>query len=188
MPSERLVTQENFQLLLNWLDADDDTAGEEYERIRRQLVRFFVCRGCSEPETLADQTIDRVTLKAPEITADFVGNPALYFYGVANKIHFEWLRRKNRERKASFMEIDTDGFQNEAEYSCLELCLVELPSHDREMILEYYRDAKRAKIDCRKNLARKMGITIGALHIKASRIRARLKACVVKCASQHDRF
>src|SRR4026207_1319031 len=92
MSIQHSITPENFRLLLSWLNSNEDLAAAEYERIRRRLIRIFVCRGCFEAETLADETIDRVALKTREITNGYVGNPANYFYGVANKIHLEWLR------------------------------------------------------------------------------------------------
>ena len=185
MPTDLSITQEGFRLLLSWLDSNVESAGEKYERIRARLIRIFVGRGCYEAELLADRTIDRVISKVPQIQSSYVGEPAAYFYGVANKIHLEWLRSQKKE--TDIIEIPDRGSEQvdeaEVEYDCLESCLEKLEATAREMILEYYRDEKRAKIERRKGLAEKLGISIGALQIKASRIRAKLSACVSECVA-----
>jgi DNA-directed RNA polymerase specialized sigma24 family protein len=183
MPDSHSINSENFQMLLNWLDGNVEQAGEKYERIRQRLIRMFICRGCYEAEMLADLTIDRVTAKVPQISPDYVGEPAVYFYGVANKVHLEWLRAQKREREATFIDHTVDPPDDQKAYSCLEKCLENLAPDARETILEYYRDEKRAKIECRKNLAARLGVSIGALQIKASRIRSKLSTCVEKCVA-----
>jgi RNA polymerase sigma factor (sigma-70 family) len=183
MPENSSITQESFQMLLGWLDPNIESAGEKYEKIRIRLIRIFVGRGCYDAELLADRTIDRVITKVPQISSSYEGDPAAYFYGVAHNIHLEWLRHQKRERETPFVDLATedDTEAEGAEYTCLESCLDELPVESREMILEYYSDEKRAKIERRKQMARKLGISIGALQIKASRVRARLSGCVNDC-------
>jgi DNA-directed RNA polymerase specialized sigma24 family protein len=181
MPENASITPEGFKILLGWLDTNDESAGEKYEKIRQRLIRIFVGRGCYEAEILADRTIDRVIAKVPQISSGYVGDPAAYFYGVAQKIHLEWLRTQKRQRETNFIELTAPVEAEGDEYTCLETCLDKLPSESREMILEYYRGEKRAKIDRRKELAEKRGISIGALQIKVSRIRSRLSSCVNEC-------
>jgi DNA-directed RNA polymerase specialized sigma24 family protein len=181
MPENASITQEGFKILLGWLDANDESAGEKYEKIRQRLIRIFVGRGCYEAEILADQTIDRVIAKVPQISTGYVGDPAAYFYGVAQKIHLEWLRSQKRQRETPFIDLAAPCEDEGDEFSCLETCLDKLPTESREMILEYYRGEKRVKIDRRKELARQRGISVGALQIKASRIRTRLSSCVNDC-------
>jgi DNA-directed RNA polymerase specialized sigma24 family protein len=186
MAEQDTITHESFRLLLGWLDANDEAAGEKYESIRQRLIRIFVGRGCHEAEMLADQTMDRVARKITQLNGSYVGEQALYFYGVANKIHLEWLRQQKRSRLVTPVEtgIDDDADDREVEYDCLELCLSRLPADTREMIVEYYRDERQAKIERRKQLARELGISIGALQIRASRLRGRLLSCVRDCASK----
>jgi DNA-directed RNA polymerase specialized sigma24 family protein len=186
MPDNHSVTAENFTRLLSWLDTDVECAGEEYERIRQGLVRMFIGRGCYEAEILADRTIDRVTSKISQIGETFVGEPANYFYGVANMVHHEWLREQKRERELTFIDLTAEP-PDETEFSCLETCLGKLPPDLRAMILEYYRDDKRAKIESRKRLAERLGVSIGALQIRTSRIRSRLAACVKDCLGRKPR-
>ena len=185
MRDEYVVKEENFQILLDWLDRDRETAGQKYESIRRALIRIFAARGCHEAETLADRTIDRVAEKAPSVVPGYVGEPALYFYGVAHKMMLEWLRVQERAgrplRAETVVASSPPEIKNEAEFACLESCLGELPPRSRELILDYYAEDKRAKIIRRKKLADDLGITTSALQIRVSRIRSRLHGCIAKC-------
>jgi hypothetical protein len=52
---------------------------------------------------------------------------------------------------------------------------------NRELVLAYYRQEKRAKIDHRKELAEERGMGMNALRIRACRIRAVLQKCVEDC-------
>jgi DNA-directed RNA polymerase specialized sigma24 family protein len=59
-------------------------------------------------------------------------------------------------------------------------CLGSLPKESRELIIEYYREEGRAKIDDRKALAEKLGISLNALFSRAKRIRDRLEQCLTR--------
>ena len=59
-----------------------------------------------------------------------------------------------------------------------------LPAENREMIVEYYQEEKRAKIDKRKVLAEQFGVPLNALRIRAHRIRAKLEDCVHECVEK----
>ena len=48
----------------------------------------------------------------------------------------------------------------------------------RDLAIEYYRDAKRQRIDRRRGIAERLGITMNALGIRASRIRMTLETCM----------
>jgi DNA-directed RNA polymerase specialized sigma24 family protein len=193
MKRERVVTQQDFDRLLNWLDADRDSAGSKYERIRVRLIKIFTCRGCCEADDLADETINRVTAKLGEIAESYSGDPALYFYGVAQKVHLEYLRKKPPVQESSLEGRKPSGQtvwasesadEVEQEYACLEQCMNHLPREKRRLVLEYYREEKRAKIDHRKTLADQFGIAVNALRIRAHRIRLQLEQCVKSCLDQ----
>lgn len=183
MPDNHSITQEGFDSLLGWLAADGEAAGKTYEAIRRRLIKLFVTRGCHEPELLADRTIDRVISKVPQISSDYIGEPVLYFYGVANKVHQEWLRNQKHERDAVFIDPNVDP-NAEVELSCLQDCLKQLRPKSRDLILEYYREEKAARVQRRKDLAQDLGVSLQALQNKASRIRVRLSTCVAKCVER----
>ena len=181
MKKNWVLTQEAFDALLGWLDPNRAIAGQRYEDIRRRLVTIFSCRGCSEPEDLADETINRVTSKLPTVEPDFVGDPSRYFYGVANKVYFEYLRRKPPPEIPPAPPCDENV---EKEFYCLERCMQKLTAENRELAIEYYQDEGQAKIDRRKRLAGQLDITINALRIQAFRIRASLQQCVANCLQE----
>jgi DNA-directed RNA polymerase specialized sigma24 family protein len=185
MIKKNVVTQEGFDALLDWLDRNRETAGEKYEKIRQRLIRVFVGRGCYEAEELTDETINRVTLKLPHVIKNYVGEPTLYFYGVANNIHREWLRKQKSVKFPQISDVETTSEAN-LEYKCLETCLETLPARQRRLIIDYYREDKKAKIEHRKKLAKKLGIGTNALQIKTCRIRSVLLECVRECVARKN--
>lgn len=181
MKKEWVLTQESFDALLAWLDPNRELAGRKYEDIRTRLVKIFSCRGCYEPEDLADETINRVTSKLKDIESSFIGERARYFYGVANKVHLEYLRRKPAP---PLPPLTQDPVEIEREYNCLEQCMQRLTADNRELVLQYYQEEKQAKIDHRRRLADQLGIALNALRIRAHRIRASLQECVQNCVHE----
>lgn len=180
MKKEWVLTQEAFDALLAWLDPDRELAAQKYESIRTRLIKIFACRGCIEAEDLADETINRVTNKLPEIQATFAGEPARFFYGVANKIQLEYSRS---QRTTPVPQPAGNGEDSELEYECLDRCMEKLSSENRQLVLSYYQEEKHAKIEHRKELATNLGIALNALRIRAHRIRASLQQCVKQCVS-----
>ena len=73
------ITQEQFDQLLQWLNPDRQQAAAQYEWIRRRLIKIFVSRGSYNPEELADNTINRVARKLPEIREGYVGSRRITF-------------------------------------------------------------------------------------------------------------
>ena len=183
MKHQSSVTQESFDSLLAWLDTDRDRAAGKYELIRRRLIKLFTCRGRHDAEELADETINRVTLKAPEVARDYVGDPSLYFYGVAQKVLLESLRKKPPLPAAQRPTPD-EAEETVREHACLDRCMGELTPPNRELLLEYYQNDKRAKIDHRKELAARLGIAQNALRIRVHRIRATVQECVLACLAE----
>lgn len=181
MKKDWILTQESFDALLAWLDPVREEAGLKYEAIRLRLIKIFSCRGCCEPEDLADETINRVSKRLKEISSDYSGEPALYFYGVANKVHLENLKRRPTP---PFPPPSGDTENIEKEYACLDRCVQKLSPANRELVIEYYQEEKRAKIEHRKELADRMGIALNALRIRAHRIRTDLQKCVQSCVQQ----
>ena len=178
MKKRWVLSQEAFDALLNWLDPDREQAGIKYEAIRHGLIRFFA-RCCSDAEDLADETINRVTNRVEELKKDFTGDPVRYFYGVANMVLREALRRPPPPEPPP-PPVDSD--QIEQQSRCLEECIQKLRPANRELLLKYYYpEAGRSLSEQRKLLAEKLGIAPNALRIKAFRIRAWLQTCVEKC-------
>jgi DNA-directed RNA polymerase specialized sigma24 family protein len=115
--------------------------------------------------------------------------PARYCYIVAKFVFLEYIRRvRHDQKKLSEHPSDTtppaaepadpEAADRERLLEGLERCLQQLPTLDRELILEYYRGEQRAKIERRRELAARLGLTINALSIRACRIRDKLESCV----------
>ena len=85
-----LLTKEAFDALLGWLDPNREVAGQKYEDIRRRLITIFSCRGCAEPEDLADETINRVIRRAQQMVDTYHGEPLPYFITVAHNLYLEY--------------------------------------------------------------------------------------------------
>lgn len=169
-------------MLLDWLNADRDAAGLKYQTIQLRLIKIFASRGCGEAESLADITIDRVAAKVEWLAANYVGDPALYFYGVAQKVYLEDLR-KPKKVILEFVPAAPDPDENDPLYDCLDQCLAELAAKNRELMEGYYEGEKKVKITNRKKLADARGITLDALRIRAHRIRKQLQQCVLQCVA-----
>jgi DNA-directed RNA polymerase specialized sigma24 family protein len=176
----RDLEQQDFDRLLNWLDADRERAGMLYERIRRRLVTILAARGCPLAEELADETIDRVARRVSDIEQIYIGDKAIYFLGVMNNVHHEYLRRPAAPRL-----IDTSHQVETKEdvHACLDDCLERLAPYSRQLIERYYAADKKAKIDLRKVIARELGIKPATLRLRALRIREKLQTCIEKCMS-----
>lgn len=192
MKKDWVLTQDAFDTLLDWLDADRDRAGRKYESIRLRLIKIFTCRGCHDAEELADETINRVVARVVEVANGYEGDPALYFYGVSQKVHLEYLRKAHSQpinlplaaessQTAQAVDLTSDI---ESEYDCLERCLEELSPDNRDLVLRYYQQERKAKIEDRKSLATELGIAVNALRIRAHRIRLVLQRCVRNCIEQ----
>jgi DNA-directed RNA polymerase specialized sigma24 family protein len=183
MIKTKTINQQDFDKLLNWLDLDRELAGQKYESIRFHLIKIFKLRGSHTPEELADETIDRVTKKIDTVIATHLENPAIYFYGVGKKIFLEQSRLpKTEELSPLIPHQETEDFIEETQdYKCLKICLQSLKEEKRILIIEYYRENKRAKIENRRLLAQKMGVTHEFLRIQTHRIRTKLQKCIKKC-------
>src|SRR2546426_439546 len=126
MNKEWALTQDAFDRLLDWLNADRNRAGIRYEEIRSRLIKVFIGRGCMAAEDLADETINRVAARIGDVTRDYEGDPASYFYGVCQNVHFEYVRKKDALDTRDFPGSNSVTLRTnlsddcEPEYQCLE--------------------------------------------------------------------
>jgi RNA polymerase sigma factor (sigma-70 family) len=178
MKTDSNLTKTQFDDLLIWLDPDPNRAADKYEIIRRRLIWFYLNRQCSMAEDLTDETINRVAKKPKEWKEQYEGDPVLYFYAVARNVFREYCREIKRK-----IDPPPDPSRPELEpyLDCLKRCLEKLTSESRNLILPYYQERKRAKIDCRKEMKNKIGLSPGALRARIHRIRTKLRNCVEEC-------
>ncbi|HET8781094.1 MAG TPA: hypothetical protein VFM63_01660 [Pyrinomonadaceae bacterium] len=170
-------SEEAFNKLLAWLDPDSDKAVEKYQRIQFRLIKIFAAKGHVDPETLADEAVNAVCLKIDWLLANYSGNPALFFFGVAKKIHLEQIPKNTPQ-----IPPPPDNSEIEAGCWCLEKCLkTAVSADDGSCVLRYHEGRGQQRIQNRKLLADEMGISINALRIRVFHIQARLRPCVEDC-------
>lgn len=156
--------------------------------MRVKLHRFYEWRSCRPPEEHVDETINRVARRIDE--GENIFNLNGYFFTVARLVFMESLR----ERERTSVGLDTvaempaetpfEDDQKELRLRCLDNCLDSMPIESRTLILKYYLDERRAKIDLRKQLADGLGIPMNALRIRAYRLRIGLERCIRDCLGQ----
>lgn len=188
MDDEEDLNRENFEMLLAWLGPDRESGGVKYEAIRERLLHIFTWNGCKNPTDWADRTISTVMKKLPDLVNKYSGDPARYFYGVANKLIHEYFRE---ESKHSDSQPDSlvYVFKEDKEASrflslCLDECLEQLSIEDRDLFLEYYQYDKKTKIKERRQLAERLGIQISVLRSRAFEIRMSLSECIRGCVKR----
>jgi len=181
------LTADAFADLLACLDADRERAGEKYEELRRTLTRFFEWRGAPFPEEHSDEVFNRIARKlGAGVEIRDIGS---YCYEVARLVCLEALKGKDSKRVSlepddhdvAGVDRADEAREREIRLACLEDCLDSLPIESRELIVEYYQDDKRDRIERRKSLAAKLGLHREALANRAQRVRDKLEECVKRC-------
>jgi len=170
----------SFDDLLAWLDPDRDAAALKYETIRAGLIRIFIARRFSNAEDLADEVITRVTKRLPEIKDNYAGDPARYFHGVARHVIQEAHRPKEIAMDVTLVAWIQNTSVSDVE-ECLMRCLRFLTPEKRALILDYYVYEGHDKIEEHKTMAQELGISKGALRLRAHHVRTKLEKCVEEC-------
>lgn len=188
MVRDTAIPPESFEEILAWLDADREVAGEIYVQLRHDLAKIFSWNRCSDPEELTDEVFDRVARKVHELRQTFVGDPRLFFYGVARNMIKETPKRvkmqvslDDTELSGAILTSDTDDETAQMLEECLNSCLQKLTTEKRDLILSYYAGEKHAKIEHRTELARRLGTSVETLRVRAHRIRGTLEQCIERC-------
>jgi len=175
------LTEEAFDKLLERFSPDRDEANRQYLLMRAKLGRFFERR--SAPDELVDKTFDTVARKIDQ--GENIFNLSGYFVGVAGIVYKEWLRTSKfhsiplDELPDLPDERPPDDEQKEERSRCLDECLGHQSIEKSELLLGYYSDVKRAKINHRRVLADTS--TMNALRIRVCRSRKDVEKCVKEC-------
>ena len=204
---EPALTQLAFTRLLEWLDDGVDSHGEKYLEMRRRLVSYFDRRDRPAADELADETLNRIGRTLEQTGVIVTRPPARYCYVIARFVLLEDFRRDRRHipldepRKADALRAravgpespaslvshvvpDSSLMRRELRLACLDRCLHRLAADQRELAIEYYREQRRERIQRRRDLATRLGITMNALGIRACRIRDALRTCVEACGKE----
>ena len=180
------LSQASFDQFLDLLDPDRDAAGLQYEALRTRVIKFFEWRSCSDADSLADESFDRVIRKISQ--GEDILDISRYMFGVAKLVYLESSKRQQREEPI-IVDFPVNrvrpGDGDDAHLDCLEKCMSQVSSDNRNLILRYYSFDRQAKIDDRKRLADSLGLTLNALRIRALRIRAKIEECVMRCLDHH---
>jgi DNA-directed RNA polymerase specialized sigma24 family protein len=179
--TKKEITREDFARFLAWLSPDRERAGEEYERLRFRLCTFFSQRRCSFADELADETISRVIVKSGE---EKIESRIAYFYGVAKNVYRESLRKERSHLNVDELTIASQEPEKKSISSeCLDDCLNHLPVESRTLVLDYFSEARRAKIQLHRRMSQELATTDTALRMRVGRIKLKLKICVQECMS-----
>lgn len=182
------LTQETLEKLLACLSPDRDEAARQYVALEMKMVRYFEKEKIDAAETRADDVLNRVARKVAEGTQ--IENVTAYAYRVAYLVFLEAGKEPN------YVEIDPEqdpqitpeplfeDSEPDRRQNCFDSCLEKLTSDNRELILGYYQEDGRAKIEFRKWLAARLKISLDALRIRAHRIRKNLEGCIAECLGQ----
>ena len=165
------LSQVELDALLAWLAPCRDQAGEKYEAIRRDLLKFFSSRNCGSADEHVDETIDRVARRVAggeQIRAD----PYRYFRGVAKNIYLEYFKRRARLFELSPLISDALQYPHERARGLAD-CLRSLPDHARDLLEGYY-------LDDRASLAATLGISPNALRLRVFKEKRRLRAEIAR--------
>ena len=109
--------------------------------------------------------------------------------GVARLLLLEILKSRQREQSAltelgQESEPIVEPDDGEDRLNCLRDCLQSLSTDNRELILQYYQGEKSEKIQNRKKLIDRLGISVNTLRMRALRLRDRLQGCVEQCMAR----
>ncbi len=187
MARDSAIPPESFDEILAWLNPDRDVAGTIYVQLRQDLTKIFTWNRCPDPDGLTDEVFDRVAKKIHDVRPTYVGDPKLYFYGVARNLIKEIPKKIKAQTSlqgtepASDPRRETEQETANTREDCLRSCLQKLSKEKRELILAYYARDKQAKIDHREEMAKQMGISVETLRVKAYRIRVTLEQCIGRC-------
>lgn len=183
------LTKVAFDSLLESLNPDRDIAARQYLDIRANLVRMFEWRGCPSPDDYADEALNRCARRIAE--GEPIRDVPTFIIGIARLLSREMGRSfEARTRPLEdaptprTLPVEPTEISGEQRDDCLRRCLGTMSSDDRDLILRYYQGEKGGKIDHRKSLSERFGLTAGTLRMRALRLRERLQLCVEQCLSK----
>ena len=181
-----VLSQSAFQGLLNWFDENDETAGQRYVEIRRRLVQYFDRKNSPNPHELADETLNRVARRLEKEGKITGSSPPQFCFITARYIFLESLRGRPHhesldESSAASPEIQESGEWDQLSTDCLERCLQTLDLQERNVVIGYYHGERSVRIENRKLISAKLGVSVNALSIRACRIRIKLGSCIREC-------
>jgi DNA-directed RNA polymerase specialized sigma24 family protein len=153
-------------------------ADDRYVHLRRTLIRFFEWNGAANPEDLAAEAF-LIVLEKMACGVE-IRDVHAYARKVAHNLLMEYLRDVRRFEAFGDMAgpPSSDQPTDERLFECLRICKEQLTRGERALIEAYYCGDKTERIENRRKLALKFGLTAGALRLQAHRVRKKLAAFV----------
>jgi hypothetical protein len=181
------LTEDSFNNLIKWLAEGGKEPGKKYEEIRSNLINYLSWNGCHNPGELADEAINIVASKLPQLAQDYEGDPGRYFLGVGRNLVKRQNRLANLYVKFS-PDLKAPENNDEEEFSCDEIirkckkeCLHKLSESKKKLISSYYEKGGKHDADFREIIAAENNMHAHTLRVNIYRIRQALKKCFVKC-------
>jgi len=170
-------------------EGDDRDIVERFRSLQKKLIFFFERQRCSDPEELADETLERVVRKMCEGTE--IQDLLRYSYGVAKNVFREYVRREKAKHKylddqrhytkAEVEDDVADKAAQEQRLQCLEECKGRFNKQDYWILYEYYRYNGQRKLEHRRKMAEELKITRAALTLRVFHLKQRLRRCIDEC-------
>jgi DNA-directed RNA polymerase specialized sigma24 family protein len=185
------LTEETFGQFITTLHPDPEQAGLAYEDLRQRLTFFFEMRRCPMPETLTDETINRLIRKISE-GVDVLSLDS-YVFAIAKYVYLESRHGKPMASLEDCLPADelkvaerTETLRREMEKdlfhsNCMKKCLLKLPTETQALLIEYYQGEGREQTAYRHKMAQARGINTNTLYIQVHRIREKLEGCLANC-------
>lgn len=191
MKTNPVVAKDNFDNLLNWLSEDRDHAGTRFENIRGGLTRFFRLKGCQDPESLADESMNRVIDRFDKLDQKISSSPTTIFWAFANNVYLEYVRSQKKLTSSSNgtfprISLGIEELSENPSIDCLRDCMNTLKKSDRSLIIEYYSEDNKEKMEFRRQIATQNMMEMGALHTKIYRIKLSLRPCLERCLGKKN--
>lgn len=180
MKKERDPTKDEYEKLLLWFDSDRNKAGAELKMVQTRLIRIFISRGCADADALADEVINRVSVRIDKVSKTFP-NPLLCCVAFVDNVHHEYLRERKRMEEAIPPPPPRSAEELEKEDQCLAKCMAERTEAERYFVLCYFQGEKGVRRANRKKLSKELKLPPNTLRSQAHRLRITVQRCLQEC-------
>jgi hypothetical protein len=126
-----------------------EDAAVAHQNLHRRLVRFFRLNNGSDPESLADEAMDRLARNAADRPAGSIASPLAFALGIARHLLQEDTRRQVRQTEAEQDWSHLVAYARSRDGSLLqaiEACLARIPENKQELLRTYYPGAASERL------------------------------------------
>ncbi|MBB5059110.1 RNA polymerase sigma factor (sigma-70 family) [Granulicella aggregans] len=167
--------------LLQALDPDSERAAHLYRSLQKRIARFFQINNASDPESLADEVIDRLAERLGSTQPGDIGSPQAFALGIARNVLREDQRKQRREERTATewaaFTLANKGHDEELLHD-LDQCMAQMRDDQRLLLRTYYQWSGREKIEHHRRISEQLGLTLNALRNRLMRARTELDKCI----------